>query len=209
MPAFLNIAGGLDDGAGLHLRDFRKDDAQPAAAEAKHRVEFVQRLDALVNDLLGDAQFLGHFLLALVIVRQKLVQRRIEGADGHRVAVHRLEDAFEIFALERQQLGQRLLAIFLVGGQDHLAHRLDVVEKHMLRAAQADPFGAERDGLGSLIGLVGIGADLQLADGVGPFHELGILLIHARLFRLHRLVDQNLHDFARLGGDLAGHALRR
>ena len=33
---------GLEDGARLHLRDFRIGDRQPAAAEAEHRIELVQ-----------------------------------------------------------------------------------------------------------------------------------------------------------------------
>ena len=45
---FLDFGGGLENGARLHLGDFRIDDAQPAAAETEHRVELVQFLDALV-----------------------------------------------------------------------------------------------------------------------------------------------------------------
>ena len=49
--------------------------------------------------------------LALVVVRQELVQRRIEQADGHRQALHRLEDADEVLPLERQQLLQGRFAV--------------------------------------------------------------------------------------------------
>ena len=50
LDAFLlDLGGGFEDGAGLHLGDFRIDDAEAAAAEAEHRVELVQFLDALVD----------------------------------------------------------------------------------------------------------------------------------------------------------------
>src|SRR5262249_55395979 len=57
---------------------------------------------------------------------------------------------------------------------------------------------------GGLTGQVGVGADAQLADRVGPLHQLGELLIDPRLLRVHRLVDEHLHNFTRLAGHLAG-----
>ena len=99
---------------------------------------------------------------ARLVVRQELVQRRIERPDGHRAAAHRPEDAGEVLALQRQQLGQRRAAVRLVLGDDHLAHRADLAlaEEHVLGAAEADALGAEgHRGLG-LIGLVGVGAHL-------------------------------------------------
>ena len=45
---------------------------------------------------------------------------------------------------------------------------------------------------------------LQLADRVGPLHQLGELLVDLRLLGLERLVDQHLHDLAGLGRHLAG-----
>ena len=63
----------------------------------------------------------------------------------------------------RQQLGQRLLAVGERVGQDHLAEVVDVVEEHVLGAAQADALGAEGDRLERLLRLVGVGAHLQRA----------------------------------------------
>ena len=103
--SFATFAGrnrSLEDGAPLHFGDLRVHDREAAAAEAEHRVEFVQRLHAVGDFLLGDAHLLGHLFLALVLVRQELVQRRVEGADGDRVTFHRAEDAGEIIALQRQ-----------------------------------------------------------------------------------------------------------
>ena len=45
--------------------------------------------------------------LALGLVRQEFVQRRIEQANRDRQAVHRLEDADEVLPLQRQQILQR------------------------------------------------------------------------------------------------------
>ncbi len=58
---------------------------------------------------------LGVLLEDLVVLRQKLVERRIEQADGHREALHRREDPDEILALEGQELVHRLPPRLLVG----------------------------------------------------------------------------------------------
>jgi hypothetical protein len=98
------------------------------------------------------------------------VERRVDGADGHRLAVHRLEDAVEVVALQRQQLGERRAAIGLVVGQDHALHLLDaaLAEEHVLGAAEADAPRAERVGELGLVGLVGVGADAERPHLVGP-----------------------------------------
>ena len=49
----LHFGGGLEDGGRLHLRDFRIDDSETAAAVAEHGVLFVQLVDAALDDLLG------------------------------------------------------------------------------------------------------------------------------------------------------------
>ena len=89
------------------------------------------------------------------------MQGRVEGADGRRQALQFAEDAGEIVALVRQQLGQGLLAVLHVVGQDHLAHGVNTIslEEHVLGAAQADADGAEGDGVGGLFGGIGVGAD--------------------------------------------------
>ena len=77
------------------------------------------------------------------------MERRIQEADGHRAAVHRLVHGLEVALLIGQDLGQGLLAVLDVVGNDHLAHGLDAValEEHVLGAAQADALSAEVDGL--------------------------------------------------------------
>ena len=170
----------LDDGrrlehrARLHLRDLRVADAEPAAAEAEHRVELVQLFDARLNRLDRDAQLLRQILLLLRRVRQELVQRRIEEADRRRIALERAEDAGEVLALVRQQLGQRRLPRLERLGEDHLAHRVDAIalEEHVLGAAQADADRAERDRVLRLLGRVGVGAHAHARRLIAPLHQL-------------------------------------
>ena len=118
----------------------------------------------------GMPSWRGDLALAGVVVGQELVQRRIEQADGHRQAVHRLEDADEVLLLVRLERGQGLLAAGLVVGEDHLPHVDDALafEEHVLGAAEADPLGTELAGLGGVFGRVGVGPDLERADLVGP-----------------------------------------
>ena len=87
-----------------------------------------------------------------------------------------------------------------------------MIEEHVLGPAEADALGAERDGLGRLVGQVRVGADAELAELVRPFHQLGVLLVDLRLLRLERFLDQHLHDLARprrrlAGEDFAGEAV--
>ena len=97
------------------------------------------------------------------------MQRRIDGADRDRRALHRLEHAVEVLALHRQQLVERRAAIGLVVGEDHALHDRDaaLAEEHVLGAAQADAAGAERVGELRLVRLIGIGAHAEPAELVG------------------------------------------
>ena len=173
LPFFLHLDGGLDDRPDLHVADLGELDRQAAAAEAEHRVGLVELLDAALDLLDGDAELAGDLGLAGLVVGQELVQRRVEQADGHRQAVHRLEDADEVLLLEGLERGEGRLPALLVVGEDHLPHGDDplAVEEHVLGAAEADPLGAERAGLGGVRGRVGVGADLERPDLVGPGHQ--------------------------------------
>ena len=144
---------------------------------------------------------LDHQVFAL---RQELVQRRIDRADRDRLAVHRLEHAVEVAALQRQQLVERLAAIRLVVGEDHPLHDGDAAfaEEHVLGAAEADAARAERVcGLG-LVRLIRVGADAEPPVLVGPRQQLLEALVDVRLLRLH-LAGDDLQDLARLGRHLA------
>ena len=126
---------------------------------------------------------LHHQLLAL---GQELMQRRIDRADGDRLAFHGLEHAVEILALQRQQLVQRGAPIGFVVGEDHPLDDRDAAfaEEHVLGAAQADAAGAERVGELRLIGQVGVGADAHPAELVRPREQLIEPLVDRRVLRL-------------------------
>ena len=111
------------------------------------------------------------------------MQRRIEQPDGHRQALHDLEQFDEIRALHRQQLGERRAAAVVGVGEDHLAHGEDavVVEEHVLGAAQADALGAEGARRARVGRGLGVGAHPQPARGVRPFHQPGEIAGEFRL----------------------------
>ena len=133
------------------------------------------------------------------------MERRIDRPDGHGPAVHDLEDAGEVLPLEGQELGQGGPSLLERVGQDHLAHRADLAlaEEHVLGPAEADALGPEGHGVGGLVGLVGVGPDLERPVLVGPGHDLGEGLVDGRLGRVERLFDQDLEDLGGLGVDLA------
>ena len=91
------------------------------------------------------------------------------------VAVHRLEHAVEVVALQRQQLVERLAPIGFVVGEDHPLHDRNaaLAEEHVLGAAQADAARAERVGELRLIRQIGVGADAQPAELVRPRRAAG------------------------------------
>ena len=101
-------------------------------------------------------------------VRQELVQRRVQQPDVHRQPVHRVQQLGEVLALQRQQRGQRVVA--LVGGtgqDDPLDQRPAVAEEHVLGAAQADALGAKGSRPDGVLGGVRVRPDRQPAPDVG------------------------------------------
>ncbi len=129
------------------------------------------------------------------------MQGRVEQPDGHRQIVHRLEDAEEVGALVREQLGQGGLAAGHVVGEDHLADRHDALgfgaEEHVLGAAQADALGAEVARHGGVVGGVGVGADAHGAELVGPAHDLLVALVQVGRGGIE-LAAEDLDDLRRL-----------
>ena len=101
--------GGLEDGAHLHLDDFGEQQPESNAAQAEHRVLLAHAFDGAQQGLFRIELLLGRLLQPhrcyldqlLVVVRQELVQWRVDQPDDDRQAVHLLEDPDEIRALER------------------------------------------------------------------------------------------------------------
>ena len=96
----------FDDRPYLHLEDFGIGDAKrqprwPSIGLARATARRGASRPPASRPVRLAISFLG-----LVVVRQEFVQRRIEQANRDRQALHRGEDADEVFALERQQLGQ-------------------------------------------------------------------------------------------------------
>ena len=199
--------------------------AETATAVAEHGVGFVELLDAARDDFGAEAEFLGELFLLLALVRDELVQRRIDEADGDRESIHRLEDADEVAALERQKLVQSFNSSFPAVGEDHflngalaflaLLREFEVGEEHVLGAAEADAFGAEFAGLAGILRRVGIGANSESAYGVGPLHQCLICRRERWRDEIHLAgVDEALtaierDPFAFLDGLAAdGHGLR-
>ena len=126
-----------------------------------------RRRSAGTLSCVGEAVDLG------VAVGQELMERRVEQPDADRIALHGAEDRLEVAALHRQQLGERLAAARLVLGHDHLAHGGEPValEEHVLRPAEADALGAEVATAMRVGRRVGVDADPDVPQVVGPLHE--------------------------------------
>ena len=176
----------LENGARLHLGDFRIGDGDAAAAEAEHRIELGKLGRAMLDLLRLGAKRLRDFGNLGLAMRQEFMQRRVEQTDGDRQPLHDLEQLGEVAALHRQDLGERRAARLLRIGEDHLAHREDAVgiEEHVFGAAQSDALGAELQSGARIRRRVGIGAHAELAHLVGPGHQRAEL---ARQFRLDHL----------------------
>ena len=95
------------------------------------------------------------------------MQRGIEEADCHAIAVHCFKDTFEVAALDREKFGQCRTTAFYVACKNHFAHGFDAVafKEHVFCAAEADTLCAEVASLLGVAGAVGVGAN----EGFGVF----------------------------------------
>ncbi len=125
-------------------------------------------------------------------LRQELVQRRIEQANRDGQRLHGLEETDEILPLHGEQLLECVAAGVFGIRENHGADVLDAAlsEEHVLGAAEADAFRPEGTGLLGVARHIGIGADLELAQRVGPTHELDeIGIVGTRGNRLQLALD--------------------
>ena len=104
------------------------------------------------------------------LVRQELVQRRVQEPHRHRKTAHGAEDADEVLALEREQDVVRGLLLGLGLREDHLLHGLDALraQEHVLGAAQTDALGAALARVRRLVGRVGVRAHAHAPDRRPP-----------------------------------------
>ena len=151
-------------------------------------------------------------------VRQELVQRRIEQADRRRAALQRLEDAVEVLALVRQQLGERRLRGPRASrrGSSRASRRCGRLRRTCARCgtgrcprrrtrSRSAPARACRRWCGPTCAWL-----------VGTTSSAARSCLNFSVFcRLHRLVDQHLRRprvgavFDLAGEDLAGEAVDR
>lgn len=171
--SLINSKGCFDNRAGLHRGDFRVGNRQTAATVTHHRVELMQRSDNRLNLLNGLSLCIRKQFDILLFGRNKLMQRRIQEADGYALAFHSLIQLLKVALLHRLQLCQRSLSLLNRIRADHLADRGNSVgiEEHMLGTAEADALGAERGSLLSILRGVRIGADLEGSVFIGKLHN--------------------------------------
>ena len=132
------------------------------------------------------------------------MQRRVQQPHGDGQPLHNGEQLNEVRPLIGQQFGQRHPAPGFVGGQDHLPHMDDAfgVEEHMFGAAKANALGAEMNGGIRVLGRFRIGADIEGADVIHPFHQLAEFTGQFRLDGFH-FAQHNLAPRAVDGDDIA------
>ena len=145
---------------------------KPAAAMAEHRVGFFELLDPAFHRFHGGVghvrQLVGEFgLFVQMMLREELVQRRIQQANRHRPIAHRPEQRGEVVPLERQQLRQGLRAGFFRFRENHFANLFQMAEEHVLGPAQPHALGSQvhRD-LG--IGGFGVGPHVAACGACPP-----------------------------------------
>ena len=190
------FSGRFEDGADLHFGHFGVGNAKTHAAVAHHGVAFVERVGAFVELFRGNIQALGQFLAFLDIARNKLMERRVQRADGDRIPVHGGKGLFNVFFCKGEQLIERGLAFVNGLGHDHFPEKekrlLGVFSvEHVLGAEQSDTFGAEGARAGGGFGGLGIRADADFFDRLAQcheFHEIGIVFggfFHGQLTEVH------------------------
>src|SRR5689334_8974333 len=102
------------------------------------------------------------------------MQRWIESANRNREAIHRAKYADKIRALQGKQFLECGAAVFLGVGENHGSHvrQLRFTKEHMFGATETNALGAERARLDGIAWNIGVGPYAQLAEGLGPTHEL-------------------------------------
>ena len=170
---FLDVDGSLDDGSRLHLCDFRIGDRQTAAAVTHHRVELVQVCDDLFDLCDRLALSLCESLDVRLFGGNKLMQRRIEEADGDRMAAESFVQFFKVALLHGLDLGESGFALFHGVRADHFAECRDTggIEEHMLRTAEADALCAECGSLFCVLGGIRVGSDVERLVFIRHLHD--------------------------------------
>jgi hypothetical protein len=178
----------------------------------KHRVKLVKFVYAFGDFVAGNSKFASQCVLRSVIVRQELMERRIEKPYRCRQPIQRAKYGDEIVPLVREQLSQGFLPVLSIARQNHFSHGIDPVafKKHVLSATETDALGAKTDGVLDLLGRVSVRANIELATFVRPLHQRRIISVALTFLWLESLADEDLDDLGRCSRDLPGeHHARR
>ena len=186
-PLLPRLPASGDERADLRLVDLREHDPKTAPPQPHHGVGFAQGFEAALNPQQAQACDLGQLFDLSALGRQKLVQRRVEQAHGHRLAFEHQQQAQELGLHQRFELLQHRFPGLNRFGEDHLLHAAQPlsVEEHVLRPAKADAFGTKVQGGFDLGHGFCVGQDFQAADRVTPGHDLIKGFGQVRLLRLH------------------------
>ena len=120
------------------------------------------------------------FLFQAAVVREELMERRVEQTDGHAIAVHHGHAVFEIGLREFIDGVEGFLGFgFVIAKQNFLNVRQAVAEEHVLCTEEANAAGTLVEGR-KRFGGFSIGADVEGLDFLAPvenrlsgFFELG------------------------------------
>merc|ERR1711970_1305307 len=101
----------LNDSLDLHHVKRWECNTKATPTMAEHRVLLMEPLNRGVNLVDLDTQTLSSFIDAGFVVGKEFMEWRIQETDGHRKAVHCVEDTLEILLLERKESQDGGLAI--------------------------------------------------------------------------------------------------
>ena len=172
---FLQFKSSTQDSTCLHLSYFRICISQTATAVTQHRIVFTQRFYTLLDILQAYTHRISHFLLSLRIMRNKLMQRRIEQTNSHRTTGHCFKDALKVGLLIRKNLSECFTTSFCIFCQNHFAHCFDLFtfEEHMFRTAKTDTYCTKVTCYFRIVRSIRIGTYLQTGIFIREFHQIG------------------------------------
>ena len=184
---FDQLARRFDDGMHLHFINLGKHNTQSAPAQSQHGILLFQGIDLLRQFGGRSAHLFGEGTDFLRSTGKKLVQGRVQQANGHRQAVHYFKNLGEVGPLNRQKSFDSLFPHLCLVGNNHFAHQQDafLVEEHVLGAAQADALRAEFPRNRRIVRRISVGADVEPAHLVRPSHQLPEIAGNARLRQWH------------------------
>ena len=157
----------------LHSCNFRIRNGQPPASVTHHRVELMQLTAGALYFLNRKIHILCQCFDILFVCRNKLMQRRIQETNRNRFPLHYFIKRLEIALLERNQLFQRLFALFHGFGKDHFTDLRNSLrfKEHVLCSAKSNPFCTKTYRICRICRRICIRANPQFTEGIRPAHD--------------------------------------